>query len=179
MIYIILGDGFEEIEAVTPCDLLMRAEAEVRYVGTEGIFVWGAHGIVIKSDMISTEVTPEAGDIFVIPGGLGGIECIARSPSCMELLSRAKACGARFAAICAGPKVLDQLGLLEGKNYTCFPGFQENIASGNYVGGLTCVDGELITANGPYAAFEFGFLLAEAAMGREAADALRADIIRE
>ncbi|HHU23199.1 MAG TPA: DJ-1 family protein [Clostridiales bacterium] len=179
MVYIILGDGFEEIEAVAPGDILRRGGVRVSYVGVNGPQVRGAHDIIVSADIVmepSLKFTRE--DLVVIPGGLGGVETIENSSMAIEVLKNAAEAGARFAAICAGPRVLSRLGLLEGRDFTCYPGMEDQISGGRYLGDKGAVsDNGIITGRSPGAAIDFGLALLEAIKGSQIAAEVRSELV--
>lgn len=179
MIYIILGAGFEEIEATAPCDILRRGGVEAAFAAVGGDrTVEGAHGIRLTADFLISEISPSAGDRLVIPGGLGGVNSIKASTETMELISSAVDKGAEISAICAGPSVLAALGLLEGKRITCFPGCEPMMAGALCDSSLpTRKDGGLITGRSPGAALEFGLALLEEAAGKQAAQKVRESLV--
>lgn len=179
MIYIILGTGFEEIEAIAPCDILRRGGAEVCFAAVGGErTVAGAHGITVTAEMLLSEISPSEGDRIVIPGGMGGVNSIAGSADAMELISASAKRGAEISAICAGPSILASLGLLEGKNITCYPGCEDMMAGAScYTAKPVCKDGGIITSRSPGSAVEFGLALLEDAKGAAAAREVRADLV--
>ena len=179
MVYILLGEGFEEIEAVTPCDILRRGGVSVSFaaVGSK-ICVAGGHGISVLADVFTSDIIPTAEDCFVIPGGMGGVNSIKSDGEAMSLLRTAAEIGAEFAAICAGPSVLAQLGLLEGKHITCYPGC-ENLMSGAVCDSTKSIasDGTLITGRAPGAAIDFGLALLSRLKGEAASKKIRTELV--
>lgn len=167
MVYILLGDGFEEAEALVPADLLRRAGVQVALVGVTGKQVTGGHGITVVSDISLQDVDEEGMEMLVIPGGLGGVENVSRSEVAMALIQKAAAKpGCVLAAICAAPSILGGLGLLQGKKAVCYPGMEDTMTGAVPQKGCSAVvDGEIITGEGPGAAFAFGFKLVEALKG--------------
>lgn len=178
MVCILLADGFEEAEALVPADLLRRAGAEVVLAGVTGAVVTGAHGIAVVSDLAVEQVEPEGMELLVVPGGLPGVENIAASAAATELVKHAaKTQGCLLAAICAAPSiVLGPLGLLEGRRAVCYPGMEDGMTGAlAQKGQSVVVDGELITGEGPGAAFDFGLKLVEALKGADAANKVASD----
>lgn len=177
MVYIILGKGFEEIEAVAPLDILRRGGVEAEFAGIGGMNVEGAHGIVIKCGLNADDIDLSKTDMLVIPGGLGGVDSIS---GCEEVMAKMKNAGERgiaLAAICAGPTVLHRLGLLKGVKAVCYPGMEEEMPGSVFEDAPTCVDGTIITGRGPGAALEFGFELLRFFKGDEAVRALRSSMV--
>lgn len=167
MVYILLGDGFEEAEALVPADLLRRAGAKVSLVGVTGKNVTGGHGITVVSDISVEEADADSMEMLVIPGGLGGVENVGKCPAAMALVEKAaEKKGCILAAICAAPSILGGLGLLQGKKAVCYPGMEDTMTGAIPQKGCSAVvDGEIITGEGPGAAFAFGFKLVEALKG--------------
>jgi len=145
MVYILLGKGFEEIEAVAPLDILRRGGVEAAFAGIDGTTVEGAHGIAINCDLAVEAIKPENIDMLVVPGGLGGVESIMGSQTAMELIKNAGESGIALAAICAGPTVLHKLGLLKGVKAVCYPGMEEEMPGGEFGESPAFVDGKIIT----------------------------------
>ena len=155
MVYVLLGTGFEEIEALTPVDLLRRAGIEVQTVGLNGKTVYGGHAIGVECDLTIEQLDISDADMIVLPGGLGGV-----------------------AAICAGPTVLAQLGLLTGVRATCYPGQIPNMCDAQVVENAACVtDGRIITGTSAGTAVPFALALIEALKGPEAARAIADQIV--
>lgn len=171
MVYILLADGFEEAEALVPADLLRRADVRVGLVGVTGQVVTGAHGISVCTDCPAEQVQAEEIEMLVIPGGLPGVQNVAASPAAMELVKKTAADGKWLAAICAAPSlVLGPAGLLEGRKAVCYPGMEETMTGAQAQCGCSVVvDENIITGEGPGAAFEFGLKLVEVLKGGETA----------
>ena len=173
MVYIILGKGFEEIEAVAPCDILRRAEAEVTLVSVSGHPVMGAHGIAVGADCMVEEVRLAKEDTVVLPGGWGGVKSVEGNETAMRLLAEAWELGCTVAAICAGPTALAKLHITDGKKATCYPGLEDLMGDACMQKGEAVVrDGRLITGEAPGAAIAFGLALLEHIKGSEAAHAV-------
>lgn len=172
MIYVLLAEGFEEIEALEPVDIMRRAGLEVATVGIAGKTVRGAHGIAVIADMELDGVEPEKMDALVLPGGPGH-ELLDASNGVHYLINTAHADGKYIAAICAAPSVIGKKGLLRDKNATCFPGYEDYLYGAKITGEKAVVDGKFITARGAGAAAEFGFAIVSELCGGEAAQKLR------
>jgi 4-methyl-5(b-hydroxyethyl)-thiazole monophosphate biosynthesis len=171
MIYLFLAEGFEEIEALTPVDVLRRAGLEVKTVAVgNSKTVKGAHGIEIVADTIESEleyVTPEA---IILPGGMPGTINLEESPIVIEALLRAMSSGALVCAICAAPSILGISGYLKHRRATCYPGFEEYLDDATFVDERVVRDGNIITAKGMGCAAEFALCIVEALCGKEKAD---------
>lgn len=175
---VLLAEGFEEIEAVTPIDVLRRAGVEVTSVGVGGRRVTGARGVVLEADC-TLEEAPREVDLVVLPGGMPGAENLARSAGVKALVEEVRRQGKRVAAICAAPAVaLAPMGLLAGRRATCYPGFEQRFppqvsASQEPV----VVDEWLVTSRGPGTALEFSLALVEQLVGPAQAQALRGKML--
>ena len=178
MIYMLLGTGFEETEAIAPLDLLRRGGVEVMTVGVNGKVVYGGHGIGVEADILLEEMDLTAMEMIVLPGGLGGVASVRASGLAMEALRFAWENGRFVAAICAGPTVLADLGLPDGKNATCNPGCESGMGSARMVPDVPCVrDGNLITGTSAGCAVPFGLALVGALKGEEVAGDVAAKIV--
>ena len=172
MIYVLLAEGFEEIEALEPVDIMRRAGLEVATVGIAGKTVRGSHGISVNADMELDGVDPGKMDVLVLPGGPGH-ELLDASNEVHYLINTAHANGKYIAAICAAPSVIGKKGLLRDKNATCFPGYEDYLYGAKITDEKAVVDGKFITARGAGAAAEFGFAIVTELCGAEAAQKLR------
>ena len=177
MIYLFLANGFEEIEALCPLDLLRRAGLEVTTVGVGGEMISGSHGITVAADIPEGMYADAAPDMVILPGGMPGSKNLDESRVVDMALRAASRKGAFIAAICAAPMVLGHRGLLEGKRATCYPGFEGELVGALKVDGRVVRDGNIITAVGMGAALEFGLALVEALCGKEKREALAGAVI--
>ena len=178
MVYLLLATGFEETEAVAPIDLLRRAGVTVKTVGVNGKIVYGSHGIGLEADIIMEELDLAQAEMVVIPGGLRGVASLRASKKAMETLKKAWDMGLYVAAICAGPTVLADLQIPDGKQATCYPGCEEGMGKAIMVPNAAAVrDGKLITGTSAGCAVPFGLALVEALKGKEAADAVAKQIV--
>ena len=161
-IFVFLAEGFEEIEALTPVDVLRRAGLSVQTVSImKEQVVAGAHGIPVKADVMFDEVYAEDAEMILLPGGLPGATNLdAHEGLAKMILDFAKA-EKTLAAICAAPLVFGNRGLLEGKKATCYPGFETYLKGAQYTAALVEKDGNFITGKGPGAAMEFAFAIVE------------------
>ena len=173
MVYMLLGTGFEETEAITPLDLLRRAGAEVLTVGINGKTVYGGHNIGIVTDITLEEMDLTNAEMIVIPGGLGGVASIRASQSAMDALKFAFENDKFVGAICAGPTVLADLGITDGKQATCYPGCEKGMGSAiMQKNAASVIDGKVITGTSAGCAVPFGLALIEALKGKDAARAI-------
>ena len=161
MIYMFLADGFEEVEALCPLDILRRAGLEVTTVGIGGKdIIQGAHGITVHADIPDVMYRDSSPEMLILPGGMPGSKNLDESRIVDAALRAASRKGAFLAAICAAPMVLGKRGYLNGKNAVCFPGFEEHLTGASVDENKTVVrDGNIITAKGMGAAFDFGLEL--------------------
>lgn len=173
MVYVFLADGFEEMEALAPVDILCRAGLTVKTVGVGGTTVTGSHGIPVVTDVADTEVTFEDLQAVILPGGLPGTTNLEKSPMVQAALDYATQNGRLIAAICAAPSVLGHKGLLNGRRATCFPGFETELTGAAYTGEAVTVDGSIVTARGAGVAVEFGLQLVSELCSPEQAEELR------
>ncbi len=170
MVYMLLGTGFEEIEAIAPLDLLRRAGVKVLTVGITEKTVTGGHGIAVEADILPEEMDLTALEMIVLPGGLGGVASARASRAAMDALAFAWENGKFVAAICAGPTVLADLVITDGKKATCYPGCEADMGSAHILAGEAVVrDGKLITGTSAGCAVAFGLALVEALKGKAAA----------
>ena len=176
MIYMFLANGFEEIEALMPLDLMRRAGLEVTTVGVGGKDITGSHGITVKADITDSDLADNALECVILPGGMPGTKNLDASPVVHKALDDALENNSLICAICAAPMILGKRGILRGKKATCFPGFEEYL-EGATVGGRVVRDGRVITGIGMGAALEFGIEIVAALKGREEAEKLAAAVL--
>ena len=176
MIYMLLANGFEEVEALAPLDLLRRAGLAVKTVSIEETrTVCGAHGISVLADIMPNEATEEI-TLLILPGGMPGSERLDNSAVTDTMLQRALASGSRLAAICAAPLVLGKRGLLKGKRAVCYPGFEKYLEGAEIVATPVVTDGNCTTAIGMGAAVAFGAELVKLMKDAETAQMILAAI---
>ncbi|MGT2784366.1 DJ-1 family glyoxalase III [Streptococcus merionis] len=156
---VLLAPGFEEIEALTPVDVLRRAEITVEILGFSAE-VTGSHGITVKADKVF-DGDLSAYDMIVLPGGLPGSNHLRDNDELIQALQDAAQSEKWLAAICAAPKVLGRAGLLDNKRYTCYPGVEEEIGVGNHSTELLVQDARMITAQGAGVSLAFAYRLVE------------------
>lgn len=169
MNYLFLDNGFEEIEALTTVDLLRRAGVELTTVAIRGnIQVTGAHKIIVHADRLFEDCNFADAEMLILPGGAAHLE---NYEALCNLLKKHNAEDKLIAAICYAPSVLGRLGILEGKQATCYPGF-ESFLGESYIGGLVVESKNIITAKGPGLSSDFAFCIIEKLKGSEVADAV-------
>ena len=178
MVYMLLGTGFEETEAIAPLDLLRRAGVEVLTVGLNGKTIYGSHGIGVEADITIDQMDLTNLEMIILPGGLGGVASIRACKAAMDAVAFAWENNRFVAAICAGPTVLADLGITAGLQATCYPGCEGGMGSARMIPDAPCVrDGKLITGTSAGCAIPFGLMLIDALKGEAAAKAVKDQIV--
>ena len=177
MIYMFLGTGFEETEAIAPLDLLRRAGLEIQTVGLNGKIIYGGHGIGVEADITIDQLDLTDLEMVILPGGLGGVASIRGCQAAMDAIRFAYENDKYTAAICAGPTVLADLGIVDGRKATCYPGCEGQMGSAVMVEAAAVTDGKLITGTSAGCAVPFGLALIAALKGQEEADRIAAQIV--
>jgi 4-methyl-5(b-hydroxyethyl)-thiazole monophosphate biosynthesis len=178
MIIILLANGFEEIEALTPLDMLRRAGLDVKTVGINGMTVTGSHGIKVVCD-----ASPDDIDLFdvtmaIFPGGMPGSLNLDASPYTNEVIAAVTSNGGHLAAICAAPLVFGRRGILNGKKATCYPGFENELIGAEITDIGVVTDKNITTARGMGVALDFAEELIKICLGKEKADEISKAICR-
>jgi 4-methyl-5(b-hydroxyethyl)-thiazole monophosphate biosynthesis len=171
---VFLATGFEEIETVTIVDVLRRADVEVMVAGLKPNVVEGAHAMKIVPDKSIDDVKVDDFDAIVVPGGNPGYKNLRKDPRVIDMIKKAFNSNKLVTAICAGPAVLSDAGVLEGKVCTIYPGMENELEKG---GGkpkqdIVVEDGNIITSRGPATALPFALKLAEKLAGKQVAEAV-------
>lgn len=170
MVAILLGNGFEESEALVPADLLRRAGVQVALVGVDDLQVTGSHGITVTADTTLDQLEPDQLQMLMLPGGLGGVAAIQASTRALALIQRCSDHGCWLAAICAAPTILAHLGILDRRHAVCYPGMEDEMGSAVVQKGTpVVVDGHIVTGEAAGSAFPFGLKLVEILKGPAAA----------
>ena len=178
MVYMMLGTGFEVTEAMVPLVMMRRAGIDVCTVGINGKTVYGSRDIGIVADLELGEMDLTNLEGIILPGGLGGVAAIKASQAALDAVKFAYENHKLVAAICAGPTVLAQLGITDGKNATCYPGCEEQMGNALMVPGAAAVtDGNVITGTSAGCAIPFALQLITALKGKEAADSVAQQIV--
>jgi len=177
MIIVLLADGFEEIEALTPVDMLRRAGLDVKTVGMNGKIVCGSHKIPVICDLEPSEVNKEDVSLVILPGGMPGSLNLDAHPFTDEIISSVNKNGGRLAAICAAPLVLGRRGLLKGKKATCYPGFEKELLEAVAVTDPVVTDGNITTSRGMGTALAFAKELIALILGHDKANEISASIM--
>ena len=158
---IVLTTGFEEIEAIAPMDILRRAGVEVDIVGVDAKVATGSHNLTISTDKELVEVMNELYDVLILPGGMPGAKLLKNHQEVQEFVKLHYDAGKIIAANCAASIAIENSGALKNRHYTCYPGFEKQIADGHFTGDFVHQDGRVITGSGPAAAFEFSYTIVE------------------
>ena len=179
MVYMFLANGFEEVEALCPLDLLRRAGIAVTTVGIGGDMITGSHGITVRADIPDTMYRDSKPEMLVLPGGMPGTTNLDASHTVEVALRAENKNGAYLAAICAAPMVLGKRGYLEGKRAICFPGFEEHLVGATVAEERVVRDGHVITAAGMGVALDFGLALVAALKDEATAESLRRAVLAD
>lgn len=172
MVYVLLADGFEEVEAIEPIDILRRGGIEVQTVGINGKTVTGAHGITVAADIEINDADMSKAELLMLPGGAGH-ELLDASNDVHGMINYALTNNIYISAICAAPSILGKKMILEGKKATCFPGYEKYLYDAEVVTDKVVVDGKIITGKGAGAAADFGFAMLVLLKGQDTADKIR------
>ena len=178
-VILFLAEGFEEVEALTVVDYLRRKNINVDTVSiTEDNKVKGAHDIIVLADKTIDEIKDIGSyDAVIIPGGLPGATNLRDNDKVIDIVKKTDKYSGLVAAICAGPIVLERAGVINGKNVTSYPGFEEELKSGIYIEENVLRDCNIITARGPALAVDFAIEIIEYLLGEEKAKELKDDIL--
>lgn len=174
MVYLMLANGFEEVEALTPLDVLRRAEITVQTVGIGGKTIQSARGIIVQADVLPEETDIAQAEMIILPGGGIGTNNLFASDFVKQAVRTCQKHNIYIGAICAAPSViLGSMGVLDGKRATCYPGMQDGMHGAQVQNVAVCVDGKIITARAAGAAFDFAFALCQEIKGAAVAQAVR------
>ena len=177
-VYVFLAEGFEEIEGLTVVDLLRRANLETEMVSVmEGRQIKGSHGIKVTADSMFSDVDFSDADLLVLPGGMPGTLNLGANKYVLQTIVDFHVKGKLVSAICAAPSVFGQLGFLNGKAATCYPGFEDKLEGASVCAEKVVVDGNVTTAKGMGAAIDFSLKLIEQLLDKETADKISEGII--
>lgn len=176
MVYVFLADGFEIIEALAPVDMLTRAGITVKTVGVTGEVVKSSCGVPVVTDMTISEFDFYDVEAIVLPGGMPGTLNLAGNTAVQQAIDNANNIGVPIGAICAAPSILGNKGLLDGKEATCFPGFENTLIGAAYSDEYVVTDGNIITARGAGVCIEFGLELVKRLKGEAVAQQIKSSI---
>lgn len=176
MIYLFLANGFEEIEAAAPADILRRAGIGVKTVGIGGQAVTGSHNIKVEADITDVQISVDDMEMVILPGGTVGTKNLERSPIVRASINYCAQNGKYIAAICAAPSILGHMGLLKGKTAICYPGYEKDLHGAVISSDPVCVSGKYITGKGAGVAVDFALKLVEIIDGAEKSQKIRKEI---
>jgi len=180
---VLLAEGFEEVEAITPIDYLRRAGVEVTVAAIgDSLIVKGRwSGLKVTSDAVLSKIVKQGAngwDAVILPGGMPGAANLAASKETEELLKDMAASGKLICAICASPAlVLSPFGLLAGKKFTCYPGMEEKAKGGSWSDDRVVIDGNIITSRGAGTAGEFAIAIIEKLIDKTAAQKIAETVL--
>lgn len=178
MIYVFLAQGFEEVEALAPIDLLRRCGKEVITVGVNDNIIVGSHNIPIVTDTITQEIKlDDTLEMIILPGGMPGTINLENNPAVQEAIDFCVKNDKFIGAICAAPSILGHKGILKNKKAVCFEGFENQLEGADISKDSVMADGNIITARGAGVAIQFGLKLVEVLISKERSDTLKAAIL--
>lgn len=158
---VLLADGFEEIEALTVIDVVRRAGIHCDMVSISREEVTGSHNITVKSDKILNDDL-KSYDLIVLPGGMPGAKNLKENEKVIELVKYFNDNKKLIAAICAAPIVLGAANIVNNRNITSYPGYEEELKGSNYLEEIVVVDENIITSRGPATTLAFSYKIVEA-----------------
>lgn len=177
-VYIMLAQGFEEIEAVTVFDILKRAAIDVSFVSiTQNKEVTSARGMKVIADLILEDINVEKEDMIVLPGGMPGTRNLEASTGLTEIIKKHASYKGSLAAICAAPLVYGGLGLLKGLQATSYPGFENELKGAVCKTDAVVKDGNVVTSRAAGTAIDFSLYLVKELKGEEVSNKIRLDIL--
>ncbi|MCF0260918.1 MAG: DJ-1/PfpI family protein [Erysipelotrichaceae bacterium] len=156
---LLVAPGFEEGETLTIADILRRAQLQCDLIGFKKD-VTGAHDITVRCDKVLSDEVKDY-DMVILPGGYSGADALKNSAEVQDLLKEMDRKGKYVCAMCAAPIALEQAGLLHGRKYTAYRGYDEKIKDGTFLYDIVVVDGNLVTSRGPATAYAFAYKLAD------------------
>lgn len=178
--FLFLAEGFEEVEAITPIDVLRRAGMPIKTVSiTSSLQVVGAHGIMVTADLLFNDVSFDECEWLVLPGGMPGATNLFEFEPLRELITKQYySKNGRIAAICASPAViLGQMGLLAGREATCYPGFEDKMKDAIRSEKRIVVDDKFVLGAGPALALKWSLAIVAKQFGVESADSVAAGML--
>ncbi len=177
MVYVFLANGFEEIEALTPVDVLRRGGVEVVTVGVGSKTIIGSHNIAVEADIIDSQLTDLDGtEAIVLPGGMPGTLNLEACQTVQEAIRYCDEKGIMIGAICAAPSILGHAGLLMNRHAVCFPSFERELTGYLPTDEYVCRDGHIITAKGMGVSLDFGLALLAAVRNSSVSDKVRTSV---
>lgn len=178
MIYVFLANGFEEVEALTPVDMLRRCGLETVLVGVGGKTVKSSHGVIVETDVAAEDIKPDANlEMVILPGGMPGTLNLEKSAEVQKAIDFCVENDRYVAAICAAPSILGHRGLLKGKTAVCYTGFEAELTGASIGSEPVYTDGKIITSKGAGTALEFSFELVKNLVSEERMNILKESVI--
>lgn len=176
--YLFLATGFEEVEALTVVDILRRGNVDCKTVSVMGDYdVTSSHMVTVRADLLFDEKDMNDGDMLILPGGIPGTPNLKAHKGLNELILNYKNAGKYLAAVCAAPTVYGEMGLLEGKNATCYPGMEDGLTGANKLTDKVVQDGQFVTSRGMGTCIDFGLKLLSLLSDEKLADDVAAKIV--
>ncbi|MBO5559616.1 DJ-1 family glyoxalase III [Ruminococcus sp.] len=177
MVYVFLANGFEELEALAPIDILRRAGVEVVTVGVDSTEITASHKVVFNADTTVDKITlDDKLEMIVLPGGMPGTLNLENNDYVQAAIDYCVKNDKYVSAICAAPSILGHKGLLKGRNAVCFPGFEKDLEGAEIAEIGVAEDGKFITAKGAGVCIEFALKLVEKLVSAEKADEIKRGI---
>lgn len=174
---VFIAEGFEEIEAVTTIDILRRGGVEVTLAGIGSVEITGSRSVKLVCDLLSREADGDY-DLVVVPGGMPGAPNIAGDNHAVEILKKHNLKGKIIGAICAAPAVvLGGLGLLDNRNFTCYPGMENRVNSGHFTDSEVVVSDNIVTSKAAGTAMKFALKLLELTVSKDVSDRVRKAVV--
>lgn len=175
---IFMADGCEEIEGLTVVDIARRAGIEIEMISITGSSrVTSSHKVTFEADTTKEQADFGSYDGIVLPGGMPGTVHLGEDKTVNKIIREYAADGKLVAAICAAPSVLGQAGLLEGKNATCHPGFEDKLTGAAFIEEPVVRDGNIITSRGMGTAIAFGLEIVRYFLDDAAAEKVKAGLV--
>lgn len=156
MVYVLLENGFEMCEALSPVDILRRGGVEVKTVGVSGVEIKSSHGVCVKTDAVLSDISIDDTEMLIIPGGQPGVDNLWTDTRVRTLIEKVYAKNIPISAICAAPIILARLGILDGKRCVCYPSCREELARAVFMENTgVAEDRQIITARAAGDAVDF------------------------
>jgi len=172
-----LAIGFEEIEAITIIDVLRRADIDVTTLFLEKNPVMGSHNISIHADTDIDKIDPQEYNFIILPGGMPGSINLNKDQRVTDLIKTIHNKNGFIAAICAAPLVFGEANLLQNKNATCYPGFENKLTGAKYIDAPVIVHDNIITGKGAGCSLDFALKIVEIISGKETASNLKKNMM--
>lgn len=177
-VYLFLAEGFEEIEALTPVDILRRAGITCTTVSIGAKKeVTGAHNIVVTADKLFDEINSFDADAVILPGGGVGTANLKAHKGVQAVIQKFYDEKKLVCAICAAPTILGEMGLLKGLHAVCYPGLEEKLLDAYAEKDPFCYDGNILTGRGPAKSMLFALKIVELLLGEEKMNEIKKEIV--